>query len=199
MKKLFFALLLVLFSASALADPLNEAIVQRIEKSDTLRGEFSQQKQLAILPQPIKSSGSFIYQRQLGLLWQIQSPLQSRTLFDQQGIHNLNQHDTTPQSRTAQGAMQLFSQLFFALISTDLSQLAQHFEISGENRPEAWRLTLTPKPGDVNKVIKTLQLQGDRQLQQVIFTDINGDQTTIEFHNQSSTQLNREEKQRFAR
>jgi len=198
-KKLFFALLLVLLSAPVLADPLNEAIVQRIEKSDTLRGEFSQQKQLAILPQPIKSSGSFIYQRQLGLLWQIQSPLQSRTLFDQQGIHNLNQHDTTPQSRTAQGAMQLFSQLFFALISTDLSQLAQHFEISGENRPEAWRLTLTPKPGDVNKVIKTLQLQGDRQLQQVIFTDINGDQTTIEFHNQSSTPLNREEKQRFAR
>lgn len=193
------ACLLLLLPLPSLANQLSEAINQRMVQSETLRGEFSQQKQLALLPQPLRSNGRFLYSRQHGLLWHTQAPLENRVLFTQQGIDNLDQPQANPQGAGQQAAMRLFSQLFFALVSADIAQLSEHFEIDGENLAEQWRLQLTPKPGDVARAIQTLELRGDKQLHQVMFVDNNGDRTTIQFHNQQDYPLTGEELQHLAR
>lgn len=190
--------LLLIFALPAMAQPLGEAITQRLQQSDTLRGDFQQQKQLAMLPQPLRSNGAFLYSRQHGLLWHTLAPLESRMLFTQQGINNLDQPQSNPQGAAQQAAMRLFSQLFFALVSADLAQLSDYFEIEGENLTEQWRLQLTPKPGDVARAIQQLELRGDSQLQQVMFVDNNGDQTTIQFLNQDASPLSAEELQHLA-
>jgi hypothetical protein len=50
------------------------------------RGPLIQEKHLRALPQPLTSRGQFVLSRDLGLLWQLQSPLQQDYRIDNQGI-----------------------------------------------------------------------------------------------------------------
>ena len=199
MKTMLTLLGMLLISMSIQASPLSEAIAKRVEQSPQLRGEFKQQKKLALLPQPLQSSGEFLYSEQHGLLWHTQQPLDSQIIFTPSGIFRSGESVTPGSSANMQHAMRIFSQLFFALIRADLDSLEQLFVIDGKNDAKQWVLNLSPRPGDISRMIKSLQLQGDRQLQQARFVDINGDETTIHFSKQNTQPLNAEEQQRFAR
>ena len=74
-------LLLLLLTPHAFAFDLDQLSAQ-LAKPAVVRGPLVQEKHLRALPQPLTSRGQFVLSRDLGLLWQLHSPIQQEYRID---------------------------------------------------------------------------------------------------------------------
>ncbi|MFP6799153.1 MAG: outer membrane lipoprotein carrier protein LolA, partial [Pseudomonas sp.] len=141
MKRLLVCLGLWLLSQSALAFDLDELSAQ-LAKPAVVRGPLIQEKHLRALPQPLTSRGQFVLSRDLGLLWQLQSPLKQDYRIDGQGIAKRTPSGWQQQPGQDVAAQQ--SRLFLAVLKGDHSGLSKDFQLQLSGTAAAWQLRLVP-------------------------------------------------------
>ena len=177
------ALTCSLFSLSALADNLTYAqLASLTARPAALSGQFEQTKHLAALETELTSTGEFDYTQGKTLNWVTQTPIQSRVELTPQGLTTFNsqgQDVTDPAIQTPQVAV--FTELFFALMTSNWQVLESAFELSGTTEGPQWHATLTPKDPVLAQVFSTLSLSGGAYVDQVILNEVNGDSTAIRF------------------
>ena len=143
---------------------------QRFTEQPVIRAHFDQTRTIKDLPQPLRSQGQMLIARDQGLLW----------------------------DQTAPFPMQL---LLRALFQADRQVLEQNFRVefadTGEGR---WTLRLTPKTTPLDKIFATIDLAGQRYLENIQLNDKQGDRTDIVLsqHQLTPAQLTDDERQRFA-
>lgn len=191
---------LMLFSLSAQAVTLDE-LQQRFASQPVVRADFTQQRQIKGMAQPLKSSGELLIAQDKGLWWQQAKPFPLTLVLDEKRMVQV-MNGQPPQIITADSNPQMFqfNHLLRALFQADRTVLEQNFAI--DFRPlagDSWRIMLTPTSTPLDKLFNTITLQGKSQLDAIELNDKQGDVTEIRFTNQRLTPrtLSADEKQRF--
>lgn len=193
-----------LFSQQASSAEL-EQLTQRLSPSPQAKGLFTQYRYLKVLKKPLVSHGNFVFSKQLGIVWQQQSPFSS-TLILQAG--KLTQIDsqgqiqvTAQQPASASQLSQLMPTLLNALLSGDLQTLQQHFKLSihsATNSNPQWQLGLIPIDPMVQKAMPRLVLTGEQKIQTLTLFSDNQDRSRIEFSKLVELPLTAQDKARFS-
>ena len=193
-----------LFSQQASSSEL-EQLTQQLSPSPQAKGRFTQYRYLKVLKKPLVSHGNFVFSKQLGIVWQQQSPFSS-TLILQAG--RLTQIDsqgqiqvTAQQPASASQLSQLMPTLLNALLSGDLHTLQQHFKLSIHSATSSnpqWQLGLIPIDPMVQKVMPRLVLTGEQKIQTLTLFSDNQDRSRIEFSELVEQPLTEQDKARFS-
>ena len=199
MKRLILAFTLLLLMPAAYAALIDD-VKTRVTLQNSQRGEFRQEKRIASLSKPLISSGTFVYQKERGLLWRIAKPYESdATITGTQLIQRVKGKTIVKVDAATQPAYSAVSRIFMALVGSDWHALEQDFSISGRVDGKSWQLDLIPKGGLFASFAKQLTLTGNSHLQKLEIFEKNGDATIYEFKNVvAAGELTADEEARFA-
>ncbi|WP_261998044.1 outer membrane lipoprotein carrier protein LolA [Stenotrophomonas sp. Ste96] len=183
-------LVMLAMAAPAFAATDVEAVKQRVAKVDVLRGEFTQEKQVAGFKNPLRSQGRFVLAQDHGVVWTTLKPFPSEVVVTRDRILS-RQSDGSSRVELdgrQQPAMRSVNAIMFALMSGDAQALSAQFTVKVEVLPgNAWRMQLTPRSAMLGKVFAQLTLSGDRYVREVQINEANQDVTRIHFAGMSDT------------
>ncbi len=134
---------------------LLQQLALRAQNLSQLEGQFNQQKVLSALPKPIKSSGQFHFHRSTGIVWRTQKPIDSKVEISKLGIFAEGEVIGNRYS-------DVIASIFMALISGQLTQLDNYFDIQARGKLDAWQLQLTPKYSALAREIQRIEIHGSQ-------------------------------------
>ncbi len=153
---------------------------QRIASAPAIEGHFEQRKYLADLPQPLLSTGEFLFSRDYGVWWHTQTPFESVFVLTREGMRNRDEGGTELKISSAeQPGVAAAARIFFALFSLDLKALASDFETFGSGTPAQWQIGLRPKAAALSAVFRDARLDGGDEVRSIEMRDAHGDRTDI--------------------
>ena len=180
------ALLIAVLPVAAQAAPdLALAVRDRLQQPEWLRGDYIQTKKVPGFAKPLVSTGNFVAGRGRGVLWRTLKPFASELRLTQNEIRATQGGQTSMRLDAArEPAVRLITTLMFSLLNGDVSSLAELFELSGSVKGANWQLTLVPKPGSLQQVLKKVELEGDGFVRRIQLFEANGDESLIQLANQ---------------
>lgn len=174
-----------LAAGGARAQPsLAQAVRERLQQPEWLRGDFTQTKKVPGFARPLVSSGNFVAARGRGVLWRTLKPFASELRLTQGEIRATQGGQVALRLDAArEPAVRVINTLMFALLNGDVSGLAELFEISGGVKGAAWQLALVPRAGALQQVLRRVELDGDAFVRRIQLFEANGDESLIQLAN----------------
>lgn len=167
----------VLFSQSVFA-LTQQQLMQQLQKAETVQGDFTQTRFLQALPVPIKSTGTFAFALQKGLLWQMQKPFATTLRVTPRGIAQWANNQWQASQNPIQNQQ---IALFLGLLSGDMSALEKEFKITLSGQANHWQLSLIPDTLLLKQIFTQITLKGDKAVRQIVLQEKQGDKTQIDF------------------
>lgn len=165
-------------------------IFAKLSATPLLRAQFQQQKTLASINKNFHSTGSILFSKQNGVLWQIQQPVQADLIVTQKKVVQKTQR-TLSQVDVANTPYSSVANLFLQLMAGDQTALAKNFDvIQVSYAPNQWQLALKPKSKLFKNLFERVDVQGNQFVNQVVIQEKANNSTTIKF-SQHSTQAQR--------
>ncbi|GAB1134687.1 MAG: hypothetical protein WManBPW_07220 [Shewanella algae] len=189
-----------LFAKAATEQALQQ-LSTKMALSDSSRGQFEQVRWLRVLKQPLRSSGEFLFQRELGMLWQQQTPFGNLLLLkqgeliqqDSQGKLSVTKADAGPAA-----VAEMLPRMMQSLLSGDIQALSQGFELYLLNDQAGhWQLGLKAKEQTMAALLPQMVLEGSQDLESLTLLAKNGDISQIFFSELDKSPLNDSERARF--
>lgn len=178
-------LLTVSLFASASAWALTPAeLTTHLQQPHTIQGQFVQQRYLKSLPKPLQTTGQFALQKQTGLFWHVQKPLDVQLRVRPNGIAQWDKKTWRNSSQSGQAAQ---VKLFMAVLGGNTQELSKQFDLDVSGSLKQWTLTLRPKTTIMKQVFQNITIQGDQVVRQVELREKQGDRTVMKF---TQTQIN---------
>lgn len=185
-------LLILALSSAGLSVPVMAEVTDlaslqtQLQRFDIVRGAFSQSRKIEMFAQPLTSQGTFVLDKQHGLLWQQSMPFPVTLVLTHDKLSQTFA-DQAPQTITAeQNPMAFyFSHIFLAVFHGDTERLEAEFAIGFSVRSGQWTLVMTPKGAPLNAVFKHITLQGQQDVDSLSLQEVRGDNTEIRFSAQT--------------
>jgi Outer membrane lipoprotein carrier protein LolA len=172
-----------------------------LAKPDVMCGRFDQSKQLVGIKKPLASSGRFCVVTGKGVLWRTLLPFPATLRLTRDEIVQM-QGDRVAMRLDAQQepVVKMINSVLFSLLSGDLSQLNQLFDMDGSLQGKQWKVALTAKAPALAKAIGAITLEGSDYVKKVTISEAGGDHTDIQFSDihSGATALNAEDGAAFA-
>ncbi|TQM12171.1 outer membrane lipoprotein-sorting protein [Pseudoxanthomonas sp. 3HH-4] len=183
------------------ADPLAQ-VQGQVAQVPLLRGEFTQEKQVAGFRNPLRSSGRFLLARDKGVVWTTTAPFPSEIVITRDRILSRQRDGSRRVEVDArqQPGLRSVNAMMFALMSGDMKALTSTFEVKAEPAAgKGWRMTLVPRSRQLAQAFTSVRLSGDRYVREVELREANGDVTQLRFSgmNETPASLSRDEATRF--
>jgi len=156
-------------------------VAARLAAPAVLRGNFIQSRKIALLEQPLQSSGSFVLSDK-GLYWRQEKPLASVVIAD--GDRLLQQVDDGPLQTidVAKNPMVLtFSTSFLSIFNGSEAELRDNFAVEFTPGDGEWSVQLTPTVYPMSEAIETINLRGREYIEELTVTSRASEKTTIRF------------------
>ena len=190
------------------------SLSQQLSPSEQAKGKFTQYRYLKVLKKPLMSQGEFVFAKDLGVIWQQNTPFSSTLILkdkqliqiDSQG--NINVNDAS-QAGSGSQMSDVMPTLLNALLSGDINALEQHFELSLKlaakatdsskkpNQAPNWQLGLKPIDAMLAKAMPKMVLSGNTQIHSLVLFSANGDRSQIEFSAIDESPLSHDDKTRY--
>ncbi|MFL9864026.1 outer membrane lipoprotein carrier protein LolA [Paraburkholderia fungorum] len=158
-------------------------ITSHLAQARGVRAQFTQTQTLAAMKQPLVSTGSLLFFRDRGVIWQIDTPYKATYVITDAGVAEVDANGQRVTARSAQGTRGVVqvSKMMRAMLGGDLSALYSQFDVQAEGSAAQWRMRLTPNQPQIAQSIKSLQMNGGEYLQSLRITLANGDITKLDF------------------
>ncbi|CAN7351756.1 outer membrane lipoprotein carrier protein LolA [Caballeronia sp. LjRoot34] len=188
---LFISLSIPVFAAqpaSASNTGLVSQIAGHLAQAKGVRAQFTQTQTLSAMKQPLVSTGSLIFFRERGVIWQIDTPYKATYVITDTGVSEVNSSGQRTNSNSGSGVRGVaqVSRMMRAMLGGDLSALYAQFDVHADGTPAQWRMQLTPNQPQLAQSIKGLEMSGGDYLQALRITLANGDVTRIDFANSAA-------------
>jgi outer membrane lipoprotein-sorting protein len=171
-------------AAPAAGNPaLVSQIAAHLAQARGVRAQFTQTQTLAAMKQPLVSTGSLVFFRERGVIWQIDKPYKATYVITDAGVAEVDangQRVTTHGAQGTRGVAQV-SKMMRAMLGGDLSALYSQFDVEAQGSAAQWRMQLTPNQPQIAQSIKGLAMSGGDYLQSLRITLANGDVTQLDF------------------
>ncbi|MCQ4320588.1 outer membrane lipoprotein carrier protein LolA [Stutzerimonas stutzeri] len=170
---------------------------RQLSEPEVIRGNFTQEKYLRALPQPLLSTGTFVLARDHGLLWFLREPLQQDYRISASGIARRDASGWQPTHQ--QGAAARQNALFLAVLRGDTEVLKRDFELALSGTAENWALSLTPRSKLLGQIFTRILIQGGSTAERIELIETQGDSTLLLLtDSQIDEQLSPSERHNFA-
>nr|BDT33814.1 outer membrane lipoprotein carrier protein LolA [Myxococcus sp. MH1] len=183
-------LVALLWGAAASARDVVSQVRERLVDVPLLRGDFEQKKTVSGFKKPLVSRGVFLLSREQGVLWDTKAPFAStltltrKSLSAEQGTGAASYH----LDASKEPGLAAVNEVMFALLSGDVKALSRRFKVEGELVGAAgWKLTLTPTDTGLQRVFRSIHLEGDQYVRRVQLEEARGDSSVILFDKLSQT------------
>jgi outer membrane lipoprotein-sorting protein len=146
------------------------------------RARFTERKDIAILSQPVESSGTLVYTAPDRLEKNTLSPRVESLVLEGDRLtlesKALNQRRTFAlRERPEIGA---FVESIRATLAGDLASLNRYYEVGLEGSESGWRLTLKPADAGMRRVVSAIRFEGRRDaIVSIEITETNGDRSVM--------------------
>ncbi|HEY7866940.1 MAG TPA: outer membrane lipoprotein carrier protein LolA [Psychromonas sp.] len=190
---------LFIFAASSQAQTLTD-IEHKLTAHKLLRGQFIQTKTMQMFNQPLLSTGHFLLHHEHGLVWAQVEPFPVSLVLVKDKLSQQFAGQPAEVIQAKDNPMVFyFSHLFLSLFKGDVAALSEQFTIKVSENEQSWQLLLTPKSPPLNKIFASISILGDKFIEQLQLTELNGDISLIEFNQQQTqpVQLSDEELRAF--
>ena len=189
-------LIALLLSFSAHAFDLQQ-LSDQLAKPSVIHGNFTQEKHLRALPQPLVSKGTFVLAKDHGLLWLLKTPLQQDYRITSQGIARRDANGWQLLPNKSAGAEQ--NRLFLAVLQGDSSGLQRDFDLQLQGEAQQWKLTLTPRSLLLKQVFTQINIDGGALVHSIELLETQGDSTLLRMQDSTAEQpLSNAEQHDFA-
>ena len=185
--KYYLSLLLCLTFGLSWAQPKDAALqdyAKQISTVQTLQSDFTEEKHLSLLNQPIQSQGTLAFNKALQKLrWQYQKPFENGFLIEKDNAYRLKGPVKTPIA-SAMGSMFIGEMLVW--LTLDFDSLQKNYQITHEGT----QITFVPMIKEhkvVKKITVWLDEKDPRIVTQVEMEEPSGDFVLWKFNN---TQIN---------
>jgi outer membrane lipoprotein-sorting protein len=174
--------------ASASDTGLVSQIATHLAQAKGVRAQFTQTQTLSAMKQPLVSTGSLVFFRERGVIWQIDTPYKATYVITDTGVSEVNANGQRTNSKSSDGVRGVaqVSRMMRAMLGGDLSALYAQFDVHADGTPAQWRMQLTPNQPQLAQSIKGLEMSGGDYLQALRITLANGDVTRIDFTNSAA-------------
>lgn len=141
-------------------------------------GQFEQSRQIALLPQPLLSTGRYLLIPGQGLLWVVEDPLHSQMRI-RDGVLQERHSAAGPWSKPLLGQSEssVLGRLMMALLAQDAEALAEYFTLTTLENGDGVRLV--PRHPVVAERIPEIVVRGAPHPQELSWADAEGAQTHI--------------------
>lgn len=165
----------------AAAHELLAQVRQRVYNAPVVRGGFEQLKSVKGFKQPLRSSGDFIVARGKGIVWHVQQPFESVLVVKPDSLQSRGSDGKVTMQMRAQDepVLRTVNAMLFAVMSANLAELAQHFEVTGQVNSKSWTLHLVPRDPTLARWLSAVDLQGNQFVQEVKLQELRGDASMI--------------------
>ncbi len=165
----------------AAAHELLAQVHQRVYNAPVVRGGFEQLKSVKGFKQPLRSSGDFIVARGKGIVWHVQQPFESVLVVKPDSLQSRGSDGKVTMQMRAQDepVLRTVNAMLFAVMSANLAELAQHFEVTGQVNSKSWTLHLVPRDPTLAQWLSAVDLQGNQFVQEVKLQEVRGDASMI--------------------
>ena len=178
---------LALLTLSSLANAFDlQQLSEQLVKPDVIHGQFTQEKHLRALPQPLISKGSFVLAKNHGLLWLLKTPLQQDYRISAKGIARRDATGWQLLPNKSAGAEQ--NRLFLAVLQGDSSGLQRDFELALSGDAQQWQLTLTPRSVLLKQVFNQINISGGTLVNTIELLETQGDSTVLRMQDSTAGQ-----------
>jgi outer membrane lipoprotein-sorting protein len=186
----------IAFSPAVLAASANDTglvsqIAAHLAQAKGVRARFTQTQTLSAMKQPLVSTGSLVFFRERGVIWQIDTPYKATYVIADAGVSEVNANGQRTNTSSGNGVRGVrgvaqVSRMMRAMLGGDLSALYAQFDVHADGTPAQWRMQLTPNQPQLAQSIKGLEMSGGDYLQALRITLANGDVTRIDFANSAA-------------
>lgn len=185
-------MLFIAASPTAFAETALEALQSRLQLNDLQRGRFTQEREISLLPVPIRSNGHFLHVRNTGLYWVVEQPFPSelrvRDGLVQERLSTVQPPEDDNQKRNNHGwsapllgkqGAQIAANILHSLLAVDLAALEYYFDSHIQLQADQWTLTLLPKNAALGSLLQTVEISGQSKVHQIVMTSPANETTGI--------------------
>ncbi len=143
-------------------------------------GRFEQRRQIALLPQPLVSTGRYLLFPDQGLLWVVESPLYSEMRIRDGQLQERNAADESWSAPLlGQGESAVLARLMMAMLAQDRAALEEYFAVTELATDGGWGLRLVPLLDAVAVRVPEIIVRGATAPEEMSWVDADGAQTHI--------------------
>lgn len=165
-----------------------DALLARAAKSPGLSAQFTEEKQIALLAVPMRSSGSIHFAPGRGLVRHTTKPKTESVLVDDKELVLWDGRAVKRVELASSSTLETFARAFSYLLTANRAALEKSFTLTFEQSDagDGFRLVLTPKNADLGKTIAAMEIEGRLapvgvELSVLRVRETNGDVTTTRF------------------
>ncbi|WP_408602477.1 outer membrane lipoprotein carrier protein LolA [Paraburkholderia guartelaensis] len=170
-------------SANAGDAALVSQIASRLARANGVRSHFTQTQTLAAMKAPLVSTGSLLFFRERGVIWQVETPYKKTWIMRDSGVTVIDATGQRSQNAGAQGARGAaeIAKMMRAMLGGDLSGLYSQFDVAARGSPSQWQMRLVPRQPQIAQALRGIEMEGGDFLQSLRITFANGDVTQYDF------------------
>jgi len=184
--RLIFAVVLLFAFPAIAADAIETdaaftKVATQLAAPTVLRGNFIQSREIALLEQPLKSSGSFLLS-DMGLYWRQDEPLASVMIADGERLLQQVDGGSVQSIDIARNPMVLtFSTSFLSIFNGSEAELRRYFSVEFLDGEDSWSIRLTPTEYPMSETIEAINLRGREYIEELTVISRSSEKTTIHF------------------
>lgn len=168
------------------ADSL-EALVGRFRQMPGLQARFEEEKSIALLERPLRSSGQLAFVPPQLLVRRVDWPTPSLLRLDGDRLLWADASGSERLDLGANPTARAFARTFTDVLAGDLPRLRASYEISfrpqGSAPASAWRIDLTPRDDALARAISSISIEGRGVAPERLWVrEASGDATVTRFH-----------------
>ena len=159
-----------------------EQLMRELAQVKSSKARFTERREIAILSQPVESSGTLLYTAPDRLEKHTVSPRAESLVLERDRLtvesKALNQSRTFAlRDHPGIGA---FVESIRATLAGDIETLNRHYQVSLEGRESGWRLTLKPTDAGMRKFVSEIRLEGKQaEIVSIEIAETNGDRSVM--------------------
>jgi hypothetical protein len=180
---------------------LAQAQLRSLAAGEVLRGRFKQERLLKGFDRPLISTGDFVLDHGLGLIWRTEQPFAIMTVITSAGlVQSIDGEETTRLAAARLPFLARLYDLLGAALSGDWRALDKLFQVTRQGDPGHWEIVLEPHAGadPVAMPLRSVTLRGGQFLDEAKIVRLDGDSDQLAFSGQSlGTSLSAAESERL--
>ncbi len=159
-----------------------EALMQGMAGAPGVVARFREQKQLALLSEPLESRGTLYFVPPNRLSRETSEPSQTRLVIDGDRFFFRDAAGSEAMDLSASPIARAYVSNFIVLFNGDLAALRQRYEPRFTADAKGWTLELVPRAKRLREFIERVTLVGHaRTLDRMELVEVGGDRTTTWF------------------
>ncbi|QIL80963.1 outer membrane lipoprotein carrier protein LolA [Diaphorobacter sp. HDW4A] len=173
---------------------LLDKVKQQLKDAPVVRGKFEQEKSIKGFKQPLRSSGEFVVAKNKGIVWHVLKPFESTLIVKPDSLQSRRGDGEVSMQMRAEDepVLRTVNAMLFAVMSADLVQLRQFFEVSGKAQASGWQMHLVPRDPMLAQWLASVDLQGGAFVREVKLQEARGDSSVIRIQDATAEQALRD-------